>query len=153
MFNSVPSERITFVRRGVVKMISLKMAKKALEASEKKAESLGIAVSTVIVDSQGSIIAASRMDGAIPISPRFAYTKAFTSASLGVPSDGLAEFAREGKPYFGVTTIFGGELSPIAGGLPIMIGGKLVGGIGVGGSMDVSQDKECAQTAVNVLQA
>ncbi|MCL5970222.1 MAG: heme-binding protein [Patescibacteria group bacterium] len=134
------------------KLITLDKAKKALEASEKKAKELGVAVSTVIVDVNGSIIASSRIDGAIPISPKFAYSKAFTSASLGMPSGGIAEYATEGKPYFGVNTVFGGELTPIAGGVPVKIANKLVGGVGVGGSMDVSQDQACAQEAVKVLE-
>lgn len=132
-------------------MITLKKAKKALEASEAKAKEQGIAVTTVIVDSHGSIIASSRMDGAIPISPKFAYTKAYTSASIGVPSEGLGDFAKEGKPYFGINTLFGGELTPMAGGLPIMNDGKLVGGVGVGGSQDTQQDTACAKKAVKEL--
>lgn len=132
-------------------MIILEKAKRALEASEQKAKELGTAVATVIVDGHGSIIAASRMDGAIPISPRFAYSKAFTSASLGMPSEGIGAYAVEGKPYFGINTIFGGEITPIAGGIPIKMGSKLVGGVGVGGSMDVTQDSQCAQEAAKVL--
>jgi glc operon protein GlcG len=93
------------------------------------------------------------MDGAIPISPRIANAKAFTSASLGVPSEGLAKFAIEGKPYFGVTDVLGGELTPIAGGMPLMQDGKIAGGIGVGGSMDVNQDVECCKAAVAALSA
>ncbi|MDP2586112.1 MAG: heme-binding protein [Candidatus Levybacteria bacterium] len=132
-------------------MITLDKAKKALEASEQKAKELGTAVTTVIVDEHGAIIAASRMDGAIPISPKFAYCKAFTSANLGMPSEGIGAYAVEGKPYFGINTIFGGEITPIAGGIPIKMTDKLVGGVGVGGSMDVSQDSQCAQAAAKVL--
>lgn len=132
-------------------MITLDKAKKALDASEKKAKELGIAVTTVIVDEHGSLITSSRMDGAIPISPRFAYCKAFTSANLGMPSEGIAPYACEGKPYFGVNTLFGGELTPMAGGLPVKMGGKLVGGVGVGGSADTSQDSACAQEATKAL--
>ncbi len=132
-------------------MISLNKARKMLEASEAKAKELGVTVSTVVVDEHGSLVAVSRMDGAIPISPRFAYAKAYTSASLGSPSEGLADYAEEGKPYFGVTTIFGGELTPIAGGMPIMDGDRLIGGVGVGGSMDVSQDAMCAKAAIEVV--
>jgi uncharacterized protein GlcG (DUF336 family) len=137
--------------KGGEKMITLDKAKKALEASEKKAEELGIAVTTVVVDEHGSIISVSRMDKAINISPRFAYSKAFTSSNLGLPSEGLEPYAAEGKPYFGINTLFGGELTTIAGGLPVKIGNKLVGGVGVGGSTDTAQDSQCAQEAVKVL--
>lgn len=132
-------------------MITLESAKRAIEASEKKAKELGVAVTTSIVDEHGSIIAVSRMDGAIPISPRFAHTKASTSANLGLPSEGLGQYAIPGKPYFGVNTLFGGELTPIAGGLPVKINGKLAGGVGVGGSLDTQQDVLCAQEAVKIL--
>lgn len=133
-------------------MISLDKAVEALRASEKKAKELGIAVSTAIIDDHGTLIAFSRMDGALNISPRFSYAKAFTSASLGLPSGDVSAYAAEGKPYFSINTAFGGELMVIAGGLPVKKGGKIIGGVGVGGSADVSQDVECAKAAVAVLE-
>ena len=91
------------------------------------------------------------MDGSIPISPQFAYTKAFTSANLGFATKDLGPFTNENKPYFGINTLFGGELTTIAGGIPVVIGNKLCGGVGVGGSQDTMQDHECSQAAVDVL--
>lgn len=128
-------------------MITLAQATAAITQAEAKARELGVAVSITIVDTAGTLIASHRMDGAIAISPEFSYIKAFTSASLGIPSMGLADYAQPGKPYFGVNTVMGGKLTPIAGGRPIMAGGTLVGGVGVGGSMDVSQDDACAMAA------
>src|SRR3989344_2056485 len=120
-------------------MITLDKSKQALEAAEKKAKGLNVAVTITIVDSHGRVISSSRMDGAIPISPRFAYEKAYTSANLGAPTKDLAKFATEGKPYFGLTDIFAGKLTTIAGGIPVFENNRIAGGIGVGGSMDVSQ--------------
>ena len=134
-------------------MITLEKAKKALEASEKKAQELGVAVTTTVVDEHGVTLAISRMDNAIVVSPKFSYTKAYTSAVLGMPSGAVQGFAGEGKPYFGINTLFGGELTTMAGGLPVTMHGKVVGAVGVGGSQDPNQDAQCAQEAVKVLES
>jgi uncharacterized protein GlcG (DUF336 family) len=134
-------------------MITLEKAKQALEASEKKAQELGVKVSTVVVDEHGSLIAATRMEDAFYISPKFALAKAFTAASLKMPSDALHPYTAENKPYFGLNTLFGGELTPIAGGIPVTSNGRVIGAVGVGGSADTSQDIQCAQEAVKVLEA
>lgn len=125
--------------------------KKAIEASESKAKDLGIAVSTAIVDEYGDLVAFSRMEGAIKISPKFALAKAYTAGTIGMATADMAAYAVPGKPYYGMDALFGGELTTIAGGLPIKIVDKLVGGIGVGGSGDVGQDVECAKAALEVL--
>ncbi len=132
-------------------MISLQQVKNALDLAEKKATEMGLSVSITIVDTAGTLIASHRMDNAIAISPEFSYVKAFTSASLGIPSVGLAEYAQPGKPYYGVNTVLNGKLTPIAGGQPILVNGKCEGGVGVGGSMDVSQDDAIAQVALSAF--
>lgn len=125
--------------------------KKAIDVAEAKAKELGIAVSVAIVDEYGDLLAFSRMEGAIKISPKFALAKAYTAGTIGMATADMAPYAAPGKPYYGMDALFGGELTTIAGGFPIKIGDKLVGGIGVGGSADVSQDVECAKAALDVL--
>jgi uncharacterized protein GlcG (DUF336 family) len=132
-------------------MITLEKARKAVEAAQQKAAELGIAVTIAIVDEHGSIIMIARMDNALQISPQFAMAKAFTSANLGFPTSALAQYAVEKKPYFGINSLFGGEFTTIAGGVPVMSGEKRIGGVGVGGSTDVTQDEQCAQAAAMVL--
>lgn len=138
--------------KGVIRVITLEKAKKALEAAEKKAEELGVNVSVAVVDEHGVLIAASKMESAFFISPKFAFEKAFTSANLMMPTKTLLAYAADNKPYFGVNTLFGGQLTAIAGGLPVKMHDKIVGAVGVGGSADTSQDEKCAEEAVKILE-
>lgn len=132
--------------------MDLLLAKKALELSEKKAQELGIKITTVVVDEHGIVVALSRMEGAFHISPKFAFSKAHTAALLRMPSGNIAEYAREGKPYFSINTAFGGELITIPGGVPVEVDGEIIGGIGVGGSLDVNEDVLCAQAGLEAFK-
>lgn len=134
-------------------LLNIEKAKKAIEASENKARELGISVSTAVVDEYGVLVAFSRMDGALKISPKFAIAKAYTSGNLGMSTADMSGYATEGKPYYDMNSLFGGELTTIAGGVVIKShDGKIIGGIGVGGSADVNQDQECAQEALKAIE-
>lgn len=126
-------------------------SQKAIEKAFKKAEELGIAISVAVVDQYGDLVSFGRMPDAIKISPKFAIAKAVTSGTIGMPTADMAAYAVEGKPYYGLNSLFGGELTTIAGGVPIKKDSQLIGGVGVGGSADTSQDLACAQAALEAF--
>lgn len=133
-------------------MILLEDALKAIGIAQEKAHELGQTISVAVVDDYGILIAFSKMDGALHVSPKFAFSKANTAASIGLPSGDIAGYSGEGKPYFSITTAFGGEFMVIPGGVPVKQNGQVVGAVGVGGSLDVKQDEECAKAAASSLE-
>lgn len=133
-------------------MLTLEKAKKIIDAAEKKAKELKISVCITVVDNCGTLVAMHRMDGAFSTSPVFSKAKALTAGTLGLPTEEIAKYSGIGQPYYGVEALSGGEFTSIAGGLPLIESKILIGGIGVGGSYDVSEDKACAKAGADTLK-
>ena len=119
--------------------------RKMLDAGVAKANELGVAVSLAVVDQGGTLIAFLRMDGARFFSGRATIKKAITSASQRLPS---GYFPREGEVSMQIR--MDGDFTNIAGGLPIVHGGQVVGAVGAGGAK-VEQDVEVAKAALAAL--
>lgn len=98
-----------------------------LRAAVVCAEDIGQPQCIVIVDASGEPLGETRMTGAKYLSRLSARSKARTSASIGAPSDAVPETVR---PAIAAATQ--GQVTGMAGGLPIRVGATLVGGIGVG---------------------
>lgn len=129
-------------------MITLTQAQELATKVIRKAVELQQNVSVAIVDKHGDLVYLAKMDDSLIISPQFAQAKARTSALLGLATSQISAYAQPGKPYFGITDAFGGELMIIAGGVPISKEKTVIGGIGVGGSYDVTIDEQIAQSAL-----
>ena len=118
-----------------------------LTAAIAKAEEIGQPQCIVIVDASGGLLGEIQMLGAKFLSRKSALSKALTAASIGAPSTKIPEAVRTS---IGFAT--GGAVTGLSGGLPIMIDGDLVGGIGVGsGSGD--QDIAVAEAALAAIGA
>ena len=102
-------------------------AMKILDAAIAKAAEMGTPQCISVVDAGGHLLAFSRMDGAFVLSIDSSLMKAMTAASYGEPTGHIPEgvdlklaIATQGKRV------------NLPGGLPIVVDGHLVGGIGVG---------------------
>ena len=111
-----------------------------------EAAKLDIAVTAVVVDQSGRMIALGRMDRARPITVEIALNKAYTATSFQQPTKELAGVA--GQSWFQSLVISSnGRIMPGPGALPIVEGGSVVGAIAVAGGTE-EQDQRCAEVAL-----
>jgi cob(I)alamin adenosyltransferase len=95
-----------------------------------QATQLDIAVTAVVVDQSGRMIALGRMDRARPITVEIALNKAYTAASFQQPTKELSGVA--GQTWFhSLVVSSNGRIMPGAGALPIVEGGAVVGAVAV----------------------
>lgn len=118
-----------------------------LQAGIAQAEAIGQPQCIVIVDASGELLGEIRMTGAKFLSRKSALSKALTAASI---RGATTNIPAEVRPFIGLATE--GVVTGLPGGLPIIIGGACVGGIGIGsGSGD--QDIAVATAALKAVGA
>jgi glc operon protein GlcG len=124
--------------------VSLKRAQTVIDKAHAKASQLGIKVTVAIVDEGGHLIALSRMDGAIPLSPQLAEAKAVGAAMFGRDGEALAKMAQDRPGFFSAADrLVRVPLIPGLGSALIADDGNTIGAIGVSGGRP-DQDLECA---------
>jgi uncharacterized protein GlcG (DUF336 family) len=132
--------------------LPLDMATQAAQAAVAACTTEGHNVSVAIVARSGVTKVILAADNAGPHTVGSATGKAFTSASLGRDTTGLANFIGS-TPENGGLRDMDSRLVIQAGGLPIKIGGALVGGIGVGGAPSGAIDETCARAGLDAIAA
>jgi uncharacterized protein GlcG (DUF336 family) len=131
-------------------MITLKDAKRIIEAAEKHAETIGQPMNIAVADQGGNLIAHVRMDGAWIGSIDISIKKAYTSRAFDIATKDLATHSQSGNQFFGIHASNDGKIMIFAGGIPLKINGQVVGAIGVsGGSGD--QDHAVAEAGAAAL--
>ncbi len=131
-----------------IKRLSLSDAKHLIDGAKKKAQEIGVPMCIAIADESGSLIAFDRMDGGKVTSITIAQDKAFTAAAARKATHEYNEACIPGNLVFGIHTALGGRLCVVGGGLPVVVDGEVVGGIGLS-SGTPQQDMQCAQAGVD----
>lgn len=121
-------------------------ALKALDAAIHKALSMGVPQCISIVDTGGHLLAFARMDGAFVQSIDSSLKKAMTAAAYGQLT-GQMDDAIAIK----LALATDGKRINLPGGVPIIVEGHVVGGIGVGSGTG-AQDLEVGKAGVAVIE-
>ena len=128
--------------------MTLDQAKKAMAAAEAEAAKNNWPMAIAIVDSTGHLIMLHRLDNGSYGSIRVATGKAKTAFDFRQPTKNFNDRLTAGTaPH--LLTIHGATF--IEGGLPIVVGGKIIGAIGVSGG-SVTQDAQVAKAGADAVQ-
>jgi len=119
--------------------ITLDQAKAAVAAAEAEMKTNGWNMVITIVGPMGETIYLQKADLAANASITIAQDKARTSALFRVPSKSYQDRLAGGETY--VLRLTG--VTPVAGGMPIIVGGKVIGAIGISGG-SAAQDNQVA---------
>ncbi len=122
--------------------LTLLLAKEIALAVEKRAEQLSKKVVVAITDSGANLLLLHSMDDAYIASCRIAQDKAYTAVALKMPTHKALAESRGGK-LDGLMVTDNNKISLLGGGYPLVIGNKIVGGIGVSGGT-AEEDTEFA---------
>ena len=118
----------------------------ALSAAKAEALAMGVPVTVAVLDEGGAVKLLSRMDGAPLISIETATRKAYAAAAIGMPPDEFFEAIKD-DPAAVASFATRPGLALIAGGLPVVIDGTVVAGLGVAGAMTGAEDRRIAERA------
>ncbi len=128
-------------------MLTLEDCKKISAASEAEASRNSWTVCFAIVDDGGHLLHLVRMDGATPANSRIAREKARTAAESRRSTAMWEERIKAGRHAMlrmpGIT--------PVQGGLPIVVDGVCIGAVGVSG-VQSHEDEQIAKAGIDTLK-
>jgi uncharacterized protein GlcG (DUF336 family) len=130
------------------KVLTLDAAKQIAAAAHEEARKNQWTMAICIVDDGAHLLYLERMDGTQIASVIVAQDKAATAVRFKRPTKALEEAVAGGR--FVVMKLAGA--TPIEGGLPIVVEGEVIGGIGVSGATS-PQDGQVAAAGLAVLKA
>lgn len=123
-----------------------------IAGAAEKSKEIGVPMCIAITDESGQLIAFERMEGGKVTSTTIAIDKAFTAAGAKRATHDYGTVSQPGKPAYGINSAIGGRLMVVGGGLPVIVDGETVGGIGLS-SGTPDQDLACAQAGIDAFLA
>lgn len=129
-----------------IKRLTMDTALRIAQAAIKQCRKEGVQIAVTVIDRGGHPQVMLRdvlaMDITVPISKQ----KAHTAMAFNTATSGLS--GRFNKPYM-VPKLDGLMIS--AGGIPINVGGNIMGGIGVSGAPSGKTDEKCAKAGLQAV--
>jgi glc operon protein GlcG len=129
--------------------ITLAQAKKVMEGAEAEARKNNWNVVIAVLDSGGNLVTLNRMDGAQWGSIEVAREKAYSAVAFRRPTKVFEDGIAQGGVNLRLLKLHGA--SPLEGGLPIVVDGKIIGAVGVSG-VTAPQDAQIGRAGIEALK-
>lgn len=129
--------------------ISLENAKKAAAPALAEAEKNHWNMAVAIVDPSGNLVYYEKMDNTQLGSASVAIDKARTAVLFKRPTKALQDTLAQGGESLRILGLR--NATPIEGGLPLIMDGRIVGAIGVSGATS-AQDGQCAKAGADTIK-
>jgi glc operon protein GlcG len=129
--------------------ITLEQAKKVMAGAEAEAKKNSWNVVMAVLDSGGNLVMLQRMDGAQFGSIEVAKDKAYSAVAFRRPTKAFDDALAQGGANLRILRVSGA--SPLEGGIPIVVDGKLIGAIGVSG-VTSAQDAQIGRAGIENLK-
>jgi glc operon protein GlcG len=126
-------------------MLTLEDCKKISDAAEAEARKNNWNVCIAILDDGGHLLHLARMDGASPANARIAVEKGRTAAESRRSTTAWQERIKARPELLNMP-----EITPIQGGLPIMVDATCVGAVGISG-VQSHEDEQIAAAGIKAL--
>jgi uncharacterized protein GlcG (DUF336 family) len=126
--------------------VNVAMAKKIAAGVIAECQKNSWRVAVAVVDTHGTLVYYEKIDDTQTVSAQIAVDKARAAAMYRRPTRAFVDAIAKSGPA--IMTLPGVVASP--GGEPIMIGGRVVGGVGVSG-VTGDQDEQCAKAGLSGL--
>ena len=125
-------------------------AQRVLATAQDELERLGLSAALAVVDAHGELVAFVRTDGCPLPSIANAVNKAYTAARERRPSRDIGDASR--RDQFPMTNFGDLRYTGWGGGVPLVLGGEVVGAIGISG-LPEADDMQLAAAAAATLSS
>src|SRR5215470_14614433 len=134
------------------KTLTLKGAEAVIAAAKAEAQKLNAPGGVIaVVDDGGNLMALERLDGTFSAGANISIGKARTAVMFKKPTRFFEELINSnGKGRTVMTALE--NFTPLIGGIPIVIAGQIVGGVGVSGAASADQDEKLAIAGANAFE-
>jgi uncharacterized protein GlcG (DUF336 family) len=101
-----------------------------------------------VVDEGGNLMALERLDGTFSAGASISIGKARTAVMFKKPTKVFEDIIKNGRtPMIALN-----DFTPLQGGVPVLVDGEVIGGVGVSGAASAQQDEELAIAGANAAK-
>src|SRR5215471_13354381 len=125
------------------KTLTLDGAERVIAAAKAKAQEVKAPGGVIaVVDAGGNLIALERLDGTFAAGANISIGKARTAVLFQKPTKVFEDIINKGRTA--MAALPDSFFTPLQGGIPVVLDGQIVGGVGVSGASSAAQDEELA---------